>query len=287
MEKLIRKVETEWLNILYEYNHSAFSSKWLPSHDQTHHHRVWIYVKEILYELYLQGYEFSEHRLGQMMIAVFFHDIGLSVTVGENHGRMSRVLCERFLRERYPGMMASNTEMLEAIEHHDDKMHVRKQSVNPGKSSIYSILTAGDDMDAFGAIGVFRYLEIYLLRGISHAELPDRVISNLDTRFHHFDEKFGGLERLKKNQEEKARYTRDFFIRLKKEQADEHYAKTEHGAIPVMNIIERRILKDKKDPGLVAREAGKYSDSKFSKSFFTRFLNELVSGNTMSEYYFT
>ena len=72
-------------------------------------------------------------------------------------------------------------------------------------------------MDAFGNIGVIRYTEIYLLRGIHLRDLPESVIINLDKRFDNF-------ERIYKNYSElfekhKAQYlnTIKFFEHLKKE----------------------------------------------------------------------
>jgi hypothetical protein len=181
----IRIAETEYLEILYNYIKELFSGTLLPSHDHVHHARVWRFAVDLLGGLSDKGITFSSDDTTSLMLAVFFHDSGLTRTLKEDHGKESRRICEQFLHD-HPHLFQHDTDVaLEAIEMHDDKSYISgiDRAKKPG---ILSILSVCDDVDAYGATGVLRYAEIYLLRSITMDDLPRLVLDNIRKRFAYF-----------------------------------------------------------------------------------------------------
>ena len=216
MEKLrqhIIEAENKWLNPLYNYCQKLFSTINIPSHDHTHHLRVWEYSKEVIPALN-SSFEIRYEIIESCLIASMFHDIGLTITLDENHGFESRKICESYFRDKNIEIPEDFKMILDAIEKHDDKNYKEN---NNTPDSVFSILCNADDLDAFGKIGIIRYTEIYLLRGINLNELPKLVIKNLDKRFANFEKTYKNFQELYKKH--KARYlkTRRFFEELQDE----------------------------------------------------------------------
>ena len=209
----IQVAENKWLERLYNYCEKIFADKKIPSHDHTHHLRVWEYTKEILNAINNSS-EINYNLVESCLIASLFHDTGLSKTLDENHGYESRKICELYFEKNNLTLPKNFKKILSAIEKHDDKDY--KQN-NHNLGTIQSILCNADDLDAFGKIGVIRYTEIYLLRGINLNKLPELVIKNLDKRFLNFEKTYNSFSDL--YNKHRARYltTRKFFEDLLKE----------------------------------------------------------------------
>lgn len=210
LDEIIVSVEKKWLNKLSEFCQNHFSKIQIPSHDYSHHLRVWQYSKEIIYAintLKLIDKDFIESCL----IASLFHDTGLTQTLNENHGHESRKICERYFKNNQIKKPNNFEEILSAIELHDDKNYI---NANQDPNSIISVLCNADDLDAFGKIGVIRYTEIYFMRGISLIELPKAVIQNLDKRFANFKNSFQMLPELFEKHKQRYLITKRFFEEL-------------------------------------------------------------------------
>jgi HD superfamily phosphodiesterase len=154
------------------------------SHDLSHHRRVWNYAKELLN--YLEYPTDDSLFLEKLLIACYLHDIGMAIDTGTMHGHISLKLCERFLMENNL-KKTDYTDLLEAVEKHDQKEY--RNSFH--KNRILHLLSIADDLDAFGYIGIYRYLEIYILRGTDPAELGQRILENAESRFKNFEKYFG------------------------------------------------------------------------------------------------
>jgi len=213
LNHLIHNIENKWLERLYSACQELFTKTHIPSHDHEHHKRVWIICKEILGELN-KSKAIDTYLLESCIIASFFHDTGLTKTLSENHGRESRLLCVKFFNENHIEKPENFDLILDAIEKHDDKEYKNNHS---DPYSLLSILCTADDLDAFGRIGVVRYTEIYLLRGMSLNELPLAVIENLDKRFSNFKKHYSFIPVLYKKHEIQYLITRDFFEEMDKE----------------------------------------------------------------------
>ncbi len=211
----IKTVEDRWLDLLYDHCRESFSGAHLPSHDHTHHLRVWQYARGIICSLWLQGRQISLEEMESLIIAVFFHDLGMTRTHSKEHGTESRRLCEVFFRSHPDPLPASLQDILSMVKLHDDKDYIAS-SLSGEHSLLPAILNIADDLDAFGYVGVYRYAEIYHLRGIAIHNMPAAILPNLDNRFDHF-RRFPGLPQDLREQHQ-ARYlrTRDFFLALER-----------------------------------------------------------------------
>jgi hypothetical protein len=162
-----------------------FLEKWgrtkLYSHAIDHHRRVWHYASLLLTENEPPEacciHSFAE----KLIIACYLHDLGMAIDPGFRHGRLSKNFCSQFLNVH--GLKETEfADVLEAIEFHDDKDYEK----SAGKSNLLTFLTVADDLDAFGYIGIYRYMEIYLLRGIPKNEICSRAMENAAKRYLHF-----------------------------------------------------------------------------------------------------
>jgi hypothetical protein len=118
-----------------------------------------------------------------ILIAAWFHDLGMVQSRSEDHGKLGRELCIKWFRENGRKIPELYTEILNAIESHDNKkdgaysvLHFNRR---PG---ILSMLCIADDLEAFGNIGIYRYAEIFLMRNIDLTELGSRILENAEVR---------------------------------------------------------------------------------------------------------
>ena len=160
----------------------------LVSHGLDHHRRVWEFAKELLH---YSSIVTDQQFVNGLMIACYLHDIGMAVDAGDRHGIHGRKYCEEFLVQtgRSP---AEYTDLLEAIENHDNKEYTGPA----GNNQVLNILTVADDLDAFGYTGILRYAEIYLNRGVQERELAGLVLENSARRFSNFEKMFSGSKKL-------------------------------------------------------------------------------------------
>lgn len=206
-------LERSWMELLLNYVRNTFSHIALPSHNHWHHFRVWQNAKAIFFQLEQKGIVFEDQALINLMIAAFFHDTGLTITLDEFHGKAGADICRDFLKSIQKDNIKVFAAALEAIEQHDNKQYETTVSIE-NNATILSILSAADDMDAFGFVGVIRYAEIYLLRDIPMHDIPGQVIANAERRFENFREKFRSFELFV--QEQSARYhaLKNFFVTI-------------------------------------------------------------------------
>lgn len=194
-----------------DYLHSLYSNVHLPSHDMSHHQRVWTYSKELLGEIHAEStmLQFTEE---QVLVACMFHDTGLVVDASERHGHQSKVFCQQFLNNNSEPSLLGIEEVLHTIHHHDDKsLKPQSSFTKVTELTLLDIVSTADDLDAFGLVGVIRYLEIYALRGISFDEMPKRIIPNLQNRFENFRFKFSAFPNLIEKHQKRYLLTSDFF----------------------------------------------------------------------------
>ena len=214
----ISKAEQQWLKPITSHLLSVYGRVHLPSHDPSHHLRVWAYCKELMHQLVVH-----EVTLGftaeQALIASLFHDVGLTVDTSEFHGYQSRLLCEQFFSNNHQQPIEGLEEILYAIEHHDDKRFKNADSMH-GPIDLVTLISTADDLDAFGLVGVFRYLEIYALRGIAIEDIPQKVLVNLGNRFANFEQSFGYIPAMLNKHNSRYGITRVFFEEMRNDFAN-------------------------------------------------------------------
>lgn len=202
----ITAAEKRYLAPLKEECSKLFSVTPIPSHDHLHHERVWKNASLLLQRLYDTGMLTDNRMPVKAIIAAFFHDTGLTVNRGEDHGKESRKLCRDFLQKT--GIHKDEQEdILDAVERHDDKIYASGSD----PASLAAILSVADDMDAFGEEGIARYLEIYSMRGITDREMPDLVISNVMSRFRHMESTYNMFPDLIDEQRTRVQTVTDYF----------------------------------------------------------------------------
>jgi HD superfamily phosphodiesterase len=243
-----------------------FGPLFLPSHNLDHHLRVWIYAAGIVTRLRERGFQFSNDFLSGLQIACLTHDIGLAIEKGEGHGKASRLIASEYpLLNSLPAAVME--EVLFSVENHDRKDYIR---VSPPESML-TILSVADDLDAFGFIGIYRYIEISLERGIAHASISDSVTANLAARYIHLVKVYGFLPDFISAHTTRYEIARDFF--------NPEGPFSASAKIKTITIIEEELLKKHKDITAIAAEYKSATDSDIAH-FFRSLYKELM----MAEY---
>jgi HD superfamily phosphodiesterase len=273
LDKLIRKTEEKWLQPLMDACTHRFEKVHLPSHDAWHHFRVWKYAKTLLHYAVKQNVAISETDIERLMIAVFFHDQGMSETQSKDHGKISRQVCKSFFTSYGP--VPGFDKVLQAIEDHDKKNYLVAQDAKSGYD-LQTFLNIADDLDAFGVVGAYRYLEIYLLRNAQIQLLPDMVLANLNSRFQHFAEALGSDKLLVKSQNHRYIAARNYFKDLNLQLKMVEYQPDSYlGPIGVVNFIHNDIMLGKKPVKEVCDKVLSSNADFYSYHFFDRLKKEL------------
>jgi HD superfamily phosphodiesterase len=182
----IASSETKYKNILENFLKEIFDISFLPSHGIDHHRRVWEYAKDILYQLNDHGFKIDESLTCKLIIACFLHDSGMCIDAGIRHGIKGRKICEKFLSENNLSLYEFR-DVLHAIEYHDNKDY----AIINQPADLLTVLSVADDLDVFGFIGIYRYLEIYITRNKPMKELGHLISENCENRFQHFLRTYG------------------------------------------------------------------------------------------------
>lgn len=177
----LESAELQFRQVLEDFFISVYDEKTLPSHGIHHHRRVWNNARELLSLNTGKKEQNNIKFISKLIIASYLHDIGMTVEKGVKHGLHSRKLCLEFLSANNL-KIADYNDLLETIEYHD-----RKDYDGSGEtSSLLSILSVADDLDAFGFNGIYRYSEIYLTRNIKPEILGNMILENASKRFDNF-----------------------------------------------------------------------------------------------------
>ncbi|MFP4555655.1 MAG: HD domain-containing protein [Bacteroidales bacterium] len=240
----IKSAEAKWLVPVKQQLISLYHNVHLPSHDISHHERVWDFCKQLMAEINSYGECIDDNLVEQLLVASLFHDTGLIKDKSEKHGYQSRIFCVNFF-EQNPKLQLNDIEcVLHAIEHHDDKsLKAQPGIVQKPSTDILTLLSTADDLDAFGYVGVFRYLEIYLLRGIAFKAIPKMVMDNITNRLTNFSNNYSMLSSFHDNQVNRYYITHRFYSELALEQA---------GSFPgdyssITELLVKHLVNDKND----------------------------------------
>ena len=272
-ELQITHAEEKWLKLLFNYCREKFSLAPLPSHDHFHHLRVWNYAKTIIESLSFQDIYYSQEEVEVLLIAILFHDIGMTITRRKEHGFESAKICKDFFTFHPSLTPPSLATILDMIEKHDEKEYIGRAG-KQDRPTLSVILNISDDLDAFGNIGIYRYTEIYHFRGILLEELPDHILPNLEARFRHFTNYLEQLEPLHRKRFE---ITRDFFLKLENE--IQKTASAEAFAIPIVRILIEFSTGSNPDIHSVWALSEKYNPGITVAKFFKDFLEEWDEGD--------
>jgi len=177
------------MDLVRPYCANLFSETFIPSHDHKHHQRVWNICKLILIELDRFNAVADQSLVEGIMLAAWFHDTGMVIDSGIRHGALGREAFETFIRNTASAEPEPYSQILEAIEFHDTKGPSVYQELKPGTApGILGILSMADDLDAWGVIGIYRYVEIYLKREVPVEDLGIKILANVRKRYNHIVE---------------------------------------------------------------------------------------------------
>jgi len=206
--------ELQFKQILEEFFVSVYDEKSLVSHGIEHHRRVWNYSKELVVLLDTQNIISDSSFVFKLIITCYLHDIGMSVDPGIRHGHHSSDLCLRFLKNNLLDK-TKYQDVLSAIENHDNKEY----KTSATKIDLLGILSIADDLDAFGYIGIYRYTEIYLTRGINLKEIGTKIKENASGRIDNFVKIFGFADEFVRKHKKRYEILDNFFSEYNKQAA--------------------------------------------------------------------
>ncbi len=204
--------ERRFKQILEDFFISIFDKETLASHGLDHHRRVWSYARELLFLLAEHKHITDTFLPSKLIIACYLHDIGMTIDTGIVHGHHSKDLCIRFLNENNLNQ-SDYSEVLFAIEKHDDKEYL----TNTTDNHLLTILSVADDLDAFGILGIYRYCEIYLARGLDPHRIGYLILKNANVRFENFANIFSFSENLVQKHRKRFLILKTFFSEYNKQ----------------------------------------------------------------------
>ncbi len=273
----LQKVERSWLIPLFNTCQRAFNRVHLPSHNEDHHLRVWIIARELIKQLEKQAITFTRSDLTKIIIAAFLHDTGMSVTIDKTHGIESSKICKKFIEKYKPGDINNTQELLDVIENHDDKEYQNKFAKITHPKHLFKILSVCDDLDAFGLTGVYRYVEIYLLRSIPVKDIASMVLKNLTNRVNYFTQSFGNLKNFHEKHMKRFDLTWAFFTDLNNQIIQEKKTKSLSGPSGVINLINHHVISKKRSPVEASKFIIRNTTDEYVKNYFKGLVSELSS----------
>ena len=242
----ILQSEQKWKTQLISYIRNIFKNTWLPSHDEWHSIRVWEFAKTLLIELDKNHISYPFEEIEELIIASFFHDSGMSLSLDQEHGKYSRQICNAFLAKKTGIASNRKHKILDAIELHDDKLYRKETFLN--QKGILPLLCMADDMDAFGRIGIYRFWEINVLRNIPIKKMPSKIIKSLESRMNYFSSIFPFRNNYYDLQYDRNKTTQDFFKILEQEIQSINQSDETNYALKVIDHFNNLIFRQKIHP---------------------------------------
>ena len=280
LEHYISEAEKKWLSRLYEFIKSGFATCWLPSHDETHCLRTWIFAKNLFYAIDHLNIPISYTDIENALIAIFFHDLGMAESLHTEHGQISKKHCERYFRKNSGLKPKGLNDILNAIEVHDDKSYNSAQNdISP--TSVKSILPVADDLDALGYAGIFRYWEIYTLRKIPENEISQKVLANLESRYSNFLVRFSFLDSLLTEQQNRYKIIKDFYTEISKTLIKSDKASNSQKTQTILEYFYKIVRKDGQNPDEIFSIINPGCKDKVINNFFRNFTEEWRLGSEL------
>ena len=201
----------------------------------------------------------------------------MSVTIDKTHGKESRKICKKFIKENNPEDIDNLQELLDVIENHDDKEYQNKFAKIKNLKHLFKILSVCDDLDAFGLNGVYRYAEIYIMRGIPVKDIATMVLKNLTNRVNYFTQSFGNLKNFHEKHMKRFDLTWAFFTDLNNQIIYENKTKSLSGPVGVINLINHHVISEKRTPVEASKFIIRNTTDEYVKNYFRGLGSELSS----------
>ena len=211
-----------------------------------------------------------------VLIATLFHDLGMVQSTREDHGSLGKELCRTWFSDSGHTPPGNFDRILEAIEMHDRK----EARIYPDKESgrspgILGILSVADDLEAMGVIGIYRYAEIYLCRGVALEKLGMLILENAEQRFRNLSSSGIAPKVIGEYKQEFDVLIRFFTRYMQQLQETDQPEKAADGQLGVINYIRTRSIEQKIRPEDLANLAEEEGVELMIKNFFSTLKNEL------------
>ncbi len=146
--------------------------------------RVWKTCKHLLLELEKNDSVADAGLVEALLLASCFHDAGMAFDSGEKHGKLGSGIFSNFIQETTGPEPFLFDDIKDAIALHDSKdRSLYKDLQAGGPPGLLSLLSMADDLDALGRVGIYRYTEIYLKRGVPLEMLGINILANVRKRY--------------------------------------------------------------------------------------------------------
>jgi hypothetical protein len=268
----IAEAEEKWLEEVGPFVADLFGETFLPSHDHNHARRVWSLSKRLLLELESYDSPADQELVEGLLLASWFHDTGMVRDPGEKHGAYGGEIFERFIGEHH-----LFKEVMNVIKNHDTKERSLYPDLKPGRPpAMMAILSIADDLDALGTVGIYRYSEIYLKRGLPPALLGIKVLANVRRRFKNILESCTAFPTLMASYRENYLRIEQFFNRYNQLLlAVEEPDKFQWGELGVVNYIRAYSVEGKIRPEDFYSQPDIASSGSLVKTYFKKLHDEL------------
>lgn len=277
LEKHLEQVESVWLSPAFDFLKNKFIQTPLPSHDHNHHLRVWKYAKDLLIQVSRQNIHPDKKFIEALILSSMFHDSGMIKIRGDEHGKASVEIFREFLSSS--GKSPEDQTMIEsAIEKHDDKTYsLAGRLMIEGEIQLLPALHISDDLDALGNIGIYRYAEIYLLRGIPFEDLGLKIIANLSGRYGNFVANCSRLPGMIMTHSIRHHTIENFFrnYNLQIRKIDETGEDQKSGPIAVVKNIYRQVLMNVPTIEEISKNIVDSTEDVYMQKFFKALLDEI------------
>jgi hypothetical protein len=263
---------------LHKHAESLFSGTFLPSHDHTHHRRVWNICKNLLRSIVATCPDMDHSLVEGVLIAAYFHDLGTVRSAREDHGILGKEICETYFKENAIEPPSRFDEILNAIEQHDIKEKKVYSGIVPGVSpGILDILSLADDLEALGVIGIYRYTEIYLKRNIKLKDLGIRILGNASARYRNITESCVECPSLIREYRKQYTDLVSFFDNYNQQiLTNPQTENVFYGHLGVVNYIRRLSVEGQTAPSDFLSEINISKTGSVVTGYFTALKNELV-----------
>ena len=263
---------------LIAHTRNLFSSTFLPSHDLNHHLRTWDIAKSLLTDLAAFNKKVTEDFVEGVMIAIFFHDVGMTKTRSSRHGKRSRDLYEEWIAAGAHPKPARHPAISRAIELHDRKEEVLfVEFPLHEEPDLLTLVNVADDLDALGIVGIYRYAEIYLHRHVSLPTLGIRVLENVSLRFNTFSKMTALFPAIKNAYQPGYREIITFYDRYNQQVlAETDPSDCFSGHLGVINYIRQFSVKGTTRPVDFPQQLAPLQAGKFVVDYFEQLKKNLV-----------
>lgn len=268
---------------------NLFRETFLPSHDHNHSCRVWSLCKKLLIELESCDSTADLNLVEGLLLASWFHDSGMVRDPGDLHGAYGGEIFEKFIGADRKGNISLGwknlpgketllfKEVMNVIKNHDTKERSLYPDLKPGRQpAMMAILSIADDLDALGTMGIYRYSEIYLKRGLPPRLLGIKVLSNVKRRLKNIKESCAAFPSLVASYQDEYHKIEQFFncynqlLLTVKEPESVHW-----GELGVVNYIHTYSVQGKIRPEHFYKQPDINSSKGLVNTYFKKLHDEL------------